>query len=118
LSCFSGIAQENLEIKKIRIKGEKVLNKRSIKDNLSLQTTSWFKQKVRKKEPVLFTTKQYTEDIKRLIKQYQKEGFMNVAFDEPKITINNNQTINLTILPFEISQLISAFFDVVSTESL
>jgi len=48
-------AQDNSEISKIKIKGQKAINKAVIRENMMLESSSWFKRKISKKEPQIFT---------------------------------------------------------------
>ncbi len=91
------LSQENLEIKKIITKGNSPANNSLIKESLSLESTSWFKRKILKKNPVLFTRELYQSDISYLKKEYQKNGYLNVSFDDPQIEITDKQKIILTI---------------------
>lgn len=101
LMALAGFAQENLLINSIKIEGEGKVNKSLIKENMSLEKTSWFKQKILKKNPIPYTDKTYKDDIARVIKEYQKNGFLDVTFEPPQIEIDKNQKINLTITVHE-----------------
>lgn len=91
------LSQENLEIKKIRTTGNSAANKSLIKESLTLESTSWFKRKILKKNPVLYSSEAYQSDIAYLKKEYQKNGYLNVSFDAPQIEITEKQQIILTI---------------------
>jgi outer membrane protein assembly complex protein YaeT len=96
LTCFS-FAQDNIEIKRIKIKGQSAVSKSKIKERMTLETTSWFKRKILKKDVVLFTQDLYKDDIKGLKQLYQKEGYLDIIFDSPAITFNKKQKIKLSI---------------------
>ena len=68
-----------------------------IRENMTLESTSWFKRKILKKDAVLYTKKLYEDDIKRINQQYQKNGFLNVSFGQPLITVRKKK-IKLTVL--------------------
>ncbi len=93
-TCF---AQENLRIKKVKIKGESSSNISMFKDNMTLESTSWVKRKILKEEAVLFSNKLYLDDIIRVKQEYHKNGYLNVSFGKPEITINKKQKVKLVI---------------------
>lgn len=115
-TCF---AQENLHIKRIKVKGESAANNSMIKESMTLESTSWFKRKILKKDAIFFTNKLYQEDIRRVKHQYQKNGYLNVSFGQPDITIGKKQKIKLTVFinegdPVEVSE-VSYLVDSVET---
>ncbi|MCK5729429.1 MAG: BamA/TamA family outer membrane protein [Draconibacterium sp.] len=106
-TCF---AQENMRIKQIKFKGESALNVSMIKESMTLESTSWFKRKILKEDEVLFSNKLYQEDIRRIKQQYQKNGYLNVSFSEPKITLTKKQKVKLVIFvnetdPVQVSEI-------------
>ena len=116
VTCF---AQENLQIKRIKLKGESAGHNSMVKENMTLKSTSWFKRKILKKDAILYTKKLYTNDIRRIKQQYQKSGYLNISFGEPVITISKKNKIKLTLFiiegePVEVSE-ISYLVDSVET---
>jgi len=92
------IAQENLEISKVKIKGNKHLSNSKLKETISMESSSWIKEKIFKVEPVFFTRKLYNDDINRMKIFYQKEGYLNVSFKEPEIEVNKKDKVEVTII--------------------
>lgn len=113
-------AQENLLINSIKIEGEGKVHKSLIKENMSLEPTSWFKQKILKKDLVPFSEKAYNDDISRVIKEYQKNGYLDVTFEPLRIEITKKQQVNLTITVHEGEpvQVADVIYRVDSTQTL
>ncbi len=95
VTCF---AQENLQIKRIKLKGESAAHNSMVKESMTLKSTSWFKRKILKKDAVLYTNKLYHDDISKIKQQYQKNGYLKISFGEPVVTVNKKQKINLLCL--------------------
>jgi len=85
-----------LIIDKLKFKGNKSFPNSMLKDEISISSHSWFKEKILKKEPVYFTHKLYSDDIKRLKIFYQKEGYLNIGFAKPEIVVNKKNRTELT----------------------
>ncbi len=103
-------SQDNLPIAKVKIKGQKVFEKSMIRDNLTLESTSWFKRKILKKKPILYSKKLYKEDVERITSLYQKEGYLNFKFLEPDVKVTKKQRVYVTIFveegsPIKVSQV-------------
>ena len=106
-TCF---AQENMQIKRIKLKGESAAHNSMVKESMTLKSTSWFKRKILKKDAVLYTNKLYHDDLKRIKQQYQKNGYLNISFGERAVTVNKKQKIKLTLFinegePVEVSEV-------------
>lgn len=114
------MAQENLIVDKIKFSGNKKFPNSKLQEEITIESTSWIKKKIFKKEPVYFTYNLYNDDIHRLKILYQKEGFLNIAFDEPIVRVNKKNKVEITVFvregePVLISEIT---FLVDSTESL
>lgn len=114
------MAQENLIVDKITFSGNKKFPNSKLQEEITIESTSWIKKKIFKKEPVYFTYNLYNDDIHRLKILYQKEGFLNIAFDEPIVRVNKKNKVEITVFvregePVLISEIT---FLVDSTESL
>src|SRR5210317_1942896 len=81
-------AQENLMVSKVKIKGNKHFSNSKLKEQITLESTYWIKEKIFKREPVYFSQKLYNDDVNYLRIFYQKEGYLNVTFDKPEILVN------------------------------
>lgn len=101
LLSVSSIAQENLIIDKIKFKGNKHIANSKLKEEITIESSSWIKEKILKKEPVYFTYKLYNDDIKRLKIFYQKQGYLKVAFGEPKVVVNKKNKVELIVFVTE-----------------
>ncbi len=88
-------SQENFKVKKIKFKGNSAFNDLKLKEHLTLQPSSYIKEKIFKKDPVNYTKSLYLDDVKRLTQFYQKEGYLNFKCLEPEIEIIKNKKIKL-----------------------
>ncbi len=91
------LAQENLVVQKIKFQGNKHVQTYQLKDEIAIESSSWIKRKIFKKEPVYYTSLLYNEDINRLRIFYQKQGYLNVQFGPPEIVVNKKRKVELTI---------------------
>jgi len=89
-------AQENLVIDKVRIKGNKHFSNSKLKEEITIQSSSWIKEKIFRKEPVFFTEGLYSDDLKSLKRFYQREGYLNVGFGAPEIEVNKSNKVEIT----------------------
>lgn len=93
-----GIGQENLLVTKVKFKGNTNFPKAKLKDEVSMESSSWVKQKIFGKEPVYFSQKRYADDIKLLKNYYQKEGYLGVSFAKPEITVTKKKKVVVTFV--------------------
>ncbi|MDX8337980.1 BamA/TamA family outer membrane protein [Draconibacterium sp. IB214405] len=84
-------------ISKVKFQGNKHVSGSQLKDEIAIEGSTWFKRKLIGKEPVYYSRTLYNEDITRLRVFYQKEGYLNVQFDEPEIVITKKDRLELTI---------------------
>lgn len=89
--------QEDLVIDKVRFDGNESISSSKLRDQIIMESHSWFKEKILGKDPVLFSQTLYKDDIKRLKILYQKEGFLDVEFLTPEILVNKKNKVELTI---------------------
>ncbi|MDB4582702.1 BamA/TamA family outer membrane protein [Draconibacterium sp.] len=94
---MSVIAQENLIIRQVKVKGNKHFSSSKLKEQITLESSYWIKEKIFKKEPVYFTEKLYNDDVNRLKIFYQKEGYLNVTFEKPELLVNKKGKVEITI---------------------
>ena len=102
---MSVLAQENLVIDKIKFKGNSHFSNSKLKDEITIESDSWIKEKILKKEAVYFSNKVYDDDIKRLKILYQKDGYLKVSFGQPKIVVNKKNKV-VVIKRFKINLFI------------
>ncbi|WP_319500481.1 BamA/TamA family outer membrane protein [uncultured Draconibacterium sp.] len=93
LFCF---AQENLMISNVKFQGNEYMQSSQLKDEIAIEGSSWVKRKIFGKEPVYYSRTLYNDDIARLRIFYQKEGYLNVQFDEPELTVNKKNQVAIT----------------------
>jgi len=94
------MSQDNIEVGKIRIQGQNPLRRSSIKENMLLEPGSWFKQKVQKKDPQVFTHELLEKDLFRIERLYQKSGYLSATANvETKIRRNKKIDIRIQIDP-------------------
>lgn len=84
-------------IDKVRFDGNESISSSKLRDQIIMESHSWFKEKILGKDPVLFSQTLYKDDIKRLKILYQKEGFLDVEFLTPEILVNKKNKVELTI---------------------
>lgn len=96
-----GFAQENLMISKVKFQGNKHVHKSQLEDEIAIEKSTWMKRKIFGKEPVYYSRALYNDDIARLRIFYQKEGYLNVQFDEPEVTIGKKNRVAITFIIHE-----------------
>ncbi len=97
LITLLSFGQEDLRIRKVKFKGNSHLSNSRLKEEITLESGSWIKEKIFGKEAVYYTHKLYEDDIKRLRIFYQKEGYLNVEFGKPQITVNKKQKVDVVV---------------------
>lgn len=90
-------AQDNYEIRKIRFKGNKTFSRAELLDQVSMHQTN-FIQKIQRKEPSLYSQDFMEQDLERLTRFYQSEGFLhaNIFVDSLKVNEKKNR-VNIYI---------------------
>lgn len=86
-------SQENMEIKRIRFKGNKTFSDKDLREQFNLKGASWVEKKVLKKRNELFANEAYIEGINELTIFYQSEGFMHVAFGETEYKLTRKKVV-------------------------
>ncbi|WP_347839159.1 BamA/TamA family outer membrane protein [uncultured Draconibacterium sp.] len=92
-----GWAQENLQVRTVKFRGNKHIQTYHLKEEVALESSSWVKQKIFGKEPVYYSRSLYNEDVKRLTVFYQKQGYLDVRFNEPQVELTKKNKVVLTI---------------------
>jgi outer membrane protein insertion porin family len=91
-------AQENAEIRKIKIKGNHVFKDGELLDKISFQRSSWIGKTFLKKEPSFYSTEAWDMNKAQLKAFYQSEGFLYVKIEDPQIEVHPRKyKANLTI---------------------
>lgn len=97
LTLVSASAQERLKIRKVSFKGNKSLSASKLEDELNMKTAGAIGERFFKKEADLFTMELYKQDLEHIRYIYQKEGFLNVSFNEPTIKVTKNNKVKIRI---------------------
>ena len=84
-------AQENYEIRKIKIKGNKAFGKSDILDVTAMHETNFIQRRIQKKDPSIYTKDFIEHDILRIINFYQGEGFIHANAKEDSVVIKNEK---------------------------
>ncbi|MFW6268406.1 MAG: BamA/OMP85 family outer membrane protein [Marinilabiliaceae bacterium] len=99
---FSTNAQENAEIRKIRIEGNETFNKGELLEQISFSEVTWLKKTLFKKEPTFFTSEAWDMNKGQLRSFYQSEGFLHVEIGDPDVDLNTrNYKVELS---FEVEE--------------
>lgn len=99
--CSVVYGQENLLIKKINFEGNHHIRSSVLKDEIMMQSNSWFKEKILKKDPFYYSKPIFDEDINRIKILYQKEGYLNVQFEKPDLLVTSKNKLEITIKVIE-----------------
>jgi len=94
--CY-GLTQENLEVKSIKFRGNKSFTASELKELISLSPTSFIRRKILKQEPTRYLQALYLDDISTLKQFYQKEGYLNVIFNQPKLIITSKNRVKVVV---------------------
>ena len=99
--CFHDLpvsAQENYEIRKITFHGNQTLKEDFLLDGMAVREVSFFEEIFSKKEPSLFSRDLIDLDMDRLVRIYQREGFLNVKATLRPLDVNDKKkTVKLDI---------------------
>lgn len=106
LITLLSFGQEDLRIRKVKFKGNKHFSNSRLREEITLQSSSWIKEKIFGKEAVYFTHKLYADDVKRLQLFYQKEGYLNVEFTKPQISVNKKDKVEIVVFVTEMEPVI------------
>lgn len=71
-------AQEGYEVKKIRFDGNKTFKKDELLSNMAMYEISFIQRILRRKEPYFYSSEFADNDLERLIRFYQSEGFIYI----------------------------------------
>lgn len=98
LGSFNLAAQENYEVRKVKFKGNKTLDKDFLIERMALKEVSWVEKVLTKKEPYLYHKEMIDMDMERLIRIYQTEGFLEARAQLLPLKINDKKKkVKLTI---------------------
>lgn len=105
--------QENYVVRGITFLGNDSLSSEMILEQIQHYPTSWFKDVILFEDPFLFSKDIFEKDIDRIIRLYQREGFIDAAIKkvdfiqddenkkvELKISINEGTPVNVDSIKF------------------
>ncbi len=95
-------AQENAEIRKIRIEGNEIYNKGELLEQISFSESSWIKKTFFKQEPSFYTSEAWEMNKRQLRSFYQSKGFLHVEIGD--LNIENHPRKYKVDLSFEIEE--------------
>lgn len=98
LAFVTATAQENYEVRKIRIRGNKTLDKDFLLERMVIKEVSWLEKVVLKEEPFLYSKELIDLDVERLVRLYQSEGFLHARATIKPVDVNDEKNkLNLLI---------------------
>ncbi|WP_346859121.1 BamA/TamA family outer membrane protein [uncultured Draconibacterium sp.] len=84
-------------MRKIKFTGNKHFPDYKLRDEITIEWSTWFKEKIFGKEPVYYNEELYSADLQRIRIFYQKQGYLNVTFGHPKVVMNKRNKVKLTV---------------------
>ncbi len=90
-------AQEGYLIRNIKFIGNRSFSGGILSSQINIQGTSKFRQLVLQKKPVLFDEKTLKNDINRIQKFYQSEGFLDITVTSQLETNSKGNAVNIFI---------------------
>lgn len=91
-------AQENYRLDAVEISGNRTFGDDVLRQQMVLDPQGTFSRVVLRRDPFLFSGEILQNDLRRLTRFYQREGFLNVAVSEAERRVDHaEQTIRLTI---------------------
>lgn len=87
------MAQENYEIRNVAFRGNETLDEEFLLERMSLKEVSWLEKKLTDNEPILYSEELIDRDLKRLVRIYQSEGFLEaeVSLLPPNLNDEKNK---------------------------
>jgi len=84
-------------VRKIKIKGNREFSSKEIKEQLSVNASSWVGRKVLGQKKSFYNKEAYEMNVKEIAHFYRSEGFIHVQVDKPETKLNARKTkIKLT----------------------
>jgi len=74
LISLLGYSQENLAISKVKFEGNIHFANSRLREEITMQPSSWIREKIFGKEPVYYGKQLYEDDIKRLTIFFSEAG--------------------------------------------
>jgi outer membrane protein insertion porin family len=93
----SASAQDDYAITAIKFTGNSSFLPSTLSSQMKTYATSKWRRTLLRKEPCWFNDEILREDVQRLKRYYQTEGFARVRIDPPILEVNADHTIEITI---------------------
>ncbi|WP_430814486.1 BamA/OMP85 family outer membrane protein [Carboxylicivirga sp. RSCT41] len=93
---FSAIGQNRQKLRKVKFKGNRAITDSKLEESLSLKAVTRIGEKFSDKEADRFTMPLYEDNLEIIRYVYEKEGYLDVEFNDPKIKITRNNNVKLT----------------------
>ncbi len=91
-------AQENYEVRKVTFTENNTLSKELLLDKMATKELSWAEKVLTKKEPFMFSSSIVENDLERIVRIYQSEGFINASARLTSLRVNDTrQTVKISI---------------------
>lgn len=113
LLCTFVNAQEGYLVKNIKFEGNKIIPNKSLKQQILLRRQSFIRNLLFWKEAHLYAENILQRDIKRLIRYYQTEGFMNIVVTSKLVVNEKKQKVEVV---FQINEGIPTLINQVNFE--
>ncbi|WP_291859157.1 outer membrane protein assembly factor [Marinilabilia sp.] len=84
---FSGYSQENAEIRKLKIRGNKAFDNGELLEKISFNKASWIGKLFFKQQPSYYSAEAWEMNKAQLKAFYQSEGYLHVQIKEPELEI-------------------------------
>lgn len=115
LMTYNAFGQDGYEIKKIKFEGNKTFKTSDLLPQLSIYETNFFQRIVQKKEPSYYNSQFIANDLERIIRFYQSNGFLYV---KAKVdTFNSNSKKNQISVKFTIDERNPIVIDTVTLDA-
>ncbi|TRX65779.1 outer membrane protein assembly factor [Carboxylicivirga sp. M1479] len=123
LLSITANAQELLKIRKISFSGNSAISGSKLKEEINIEASSKFNERFFDKEADLYTLPLYEENLNRIRYAYQKEGFLNISFNDPIVKVTRKNKVKLTFKinegePIKVSSILFTIDSVVKTKEL
>ena len=124
LMTYNAFGQDGYEIKKIKFEGNKTFKTSDLLPQLSIYETNFFQRIVQKKEPSYYNSQFIANDLERIIRFYQSNGFLYVQAKVDTFNINSkkNQLTSLDDLKYivddHIIQVLKTFMKTVTSDEI
>jgi outer membrane protein insertion porin family len=90
LHCFL-FSQEGYKVRSIEIIGNHTFSTGTLMDEMNMYSTSGFQKTVFRKDPFRYSEEIIKSDINRLVRFYQRDGFLHVKVQKPELEINSEK---------------------------